>query len=62
LRVISHKKPVQFSAEHCNTEQDYQQALNRLEETSTAKRNTTEGDELEILGILLKKNMVIRFS
>jgi HTH-type transcriptional regulator/antitoxin HigA len=36
------------------TEQDYQQALERLEEIFTAKPDTTEGDELEILGILIE--------
>ena len=36
------------------TEQDYQQALKRLEKIFTAKLNTTEGDELEILGILIE--------
>ncbi len=36
------------------TEQDYQQALNRFEEIFTAKPDTIEGDELEILGILIE--------
>ncbi|MEI7695475.1 MAG: transcriptional regulator [Chlorobium sp.] len=36
------------------TELDYQEALNRLEEIFTAKQGTTEGDELEILGILIE--------
>ncbi len=36
------------------TEADYQQALQRLEETREAKPNTVEGDELEILGILIE--------
>jgi HTH-type transcriptional regulator/antitoxin HigA len=36
------------------TEQDYQQALNRFEEIFAAKPDTTEGDELEILGIFIK--------
>ncbi len=36
------------------TEQDYQQALNRLEDIFAAKPDTTEGDELEILGILIE--------
>jgi HTH-type transcriptional regulator/antitoxin HigA len=34
---------------------DYQVALNRLEEIFDAKKGTMEGDELEILGILLEK-------
>ena len=34
---------------------DYQVALNRLEEIFDAKKETMEGDELEILGILLEK-------
>jgi HTH-type transcriptional regulator / antitoxin HigA len=36
------------------TEQDYQQALKRLEKIFTAKPDTKEGDELEILGILIE--------
>ncbi len=35
------------------TEQDYQDALNRLEAIFDAKSGTTEGDELEILGLLI---------
>ena len=37
------------------TEQDYNQALERLEDIFDAKPNTQEGDELEILGILIEK-------
>lgn len=37
------------------TEQDYQQALGRLEEIFDAKPGSTEGDELEILSILIEK-------
>lgn len=35
------------------TEQDYNQALERLEEIFDAKLGSIEGDELEILGILI---------
>lgn len=35
------------------TKQDYQQALARLELIFDAKKETKEGDELEILGILI---------
>ncbi len=35
------------------TKKDYQQALNRLELIFDAKKGTEEGDELEILGILI---------
>ena len=35
------------------TKKDYQQALNRLEVIFDAKKETKEGDELEILGILI---------
>jgi HTH-type transcriptional regulator/antitoxin HigA len=35
------------------TEQDYQEALKRLEEIFDALPNTSEGDELEILGGLI---------
>lgn len=37
------------------TEQDYIQALERLELIFDAKSGSKEGDELEILGILLEK-------
>jgi HTH-type transcriptional regulator/antitoxin HigA len=35
------------------TKKDYQQALDRLEVIFDAKKGTPEGDELEILGILI---------
>ncbi|WP_436414185.1 helix-turn-helix domain-containing protein [Petrimonas sp.] len=35
------------------TEKDYDQALQRLEAIFDAKPNTPEGDELEVLGILI---------
>ena len=34
---------------------DYQNALNRLEEIFDAKKGTEQGDELEILSILIEK-------
>ena len=37
------------------TEQDYNQALERLEVIFDAKKETKEGDELEVLGILIEK-------
>ena len=37
------------------TEQDYNQALERLEVIFDAKKGTKEGDELEVLGILIEK-------
>ncbi len=37
------------------TERDYQDALSRLELIFDAKKGSTEGDELEILGILIEK-------
>ncbi|MFN5705107.1 MAG: type II toxin-antitoxin system HigA family antitoxin [bacterium] len=44
---------------------DYHKALNRLEIIFDAKRGTPEGDELEILGILIEKyeneNFAIEF-
>lgn len=43
-----HIKPIK-------TEKDYQDALRRLEEIFEAKPNTEEGDELEILGILIER-------
>ncbi len=38
-----------------NNEQDYQNALNRLEQIFDAEKGSTEGNELEILGILIEK-------
>ena len=35
------------------TDNDYQQALARLDEIFDAKSGTSEGDELEVLGILV---------
>lgn len=35
------------------TEQDYYQALKRLEMIFDAKKDSSEGDELEVLGILI---------
>ena len=37
------------------TEQDYNQALERLEVIFDAEKGTIEGDELEVLGILIEK-------
>ena len=37
------------------TEKDYQEALNRLELIFDSKKGSAEGDELEILGILIEK-------
>lgn len=37
------------------SESDYMQALERLEKIFDAKKGTKEGDELEILGILIEK-------
>ena len=36
-------------------EKDYQKALNRLEDIFDAKKGTEEGDELEILSILIDR-------
>jgi HTH-type transcriptional regulator/antitoxin HigA len=37
------------------TEKDYQQALERLEIIFDSKKGTKEGEELEILGILIEQ-------
>ena len=37
------------------TKKDYQQALTRLESIFDAKKGSAEGDELEVLGILIEK-------
>lgn len=36
-----------------HTEKDYEKALDRIEEIFDSKPGTKEGDELEILGILV---------
>jgi HTH-type transcriptional regulator/antitoxin HigA len=43
------------------TEKDYQKALKRLEQIFDAKIGTKEGDELEILSILIEKYEDIHF-
>lgn len=37
------------------TEQDYKQAMSRLEAIFDAKKGTSEGDELEVLSLLIEK-------
>ena len=37
------------------TKKEYQAALNRLEEIFDAKSGTNEGDELEVLSLLIEK-------
>lgn len=43
------------------TENDYEQALQRLEVIFDAKPDTAEGDELEVLGILIDEYEQSRF-
>lgn len=38
-----------------NTEHDYDRAMQRLEKIFDAQRGTPQGDELEVLGILIEK-------
>ncbi len=45
--------PFEMNIKPVRNEKDYQNALNRLEEIFNAKRGTEEGDELEILSILI---------
>lgn len=44
-----------MSIKPIKTEKDYQQALKRLERIFDAKKGTAEGDELEILSMLIEK-------
>jgi HTH-type transcriptional regulator/antitoxin HigA len=44
---------VNMNTESIKTKIDYQQALKRLELVFDARKETTEGDELEILGLLI---------
>ena len=43
------------------TEQDYQEAIKRLEDIFNATPNTAEGDELEVLGVLIDNFEKIHF-
>lgn len=43
------------------TKKDYQQALDRLELIFDAKKGTPEGDELEVLGILIDQYENVNF-
>ncbi|MFO8028565.1 MAG: helix-turn-helix domain-containing protein [Cyclonatronaceae bacterium] len=45
-----------------HTEQDYQTALARIQEIFDAKPGTKEGDELEVLGILVENYEKQHFS
>lgn len=44
------------------TKKDYAQAMERLEVLFGAKKGTSEGDELEVLGILIEKYEEQHFS
>jgi HTH-type transcriptional regulator/antitoxin HigA len=43
------------------TKKDYQLAVNRLEQIFDSKPGTPEGDELEVLGILIEKYEAVHF-
>lgn len=43
------------------TKKDYQLAVNRLEQIFDSKLGTPEGDELEVLGILIEKYEAVHF-
>src|SRR5690606_30150140 len=45
--------PYKMMLKPIKTEKDYNQALERLEEIFDAKKGSSEGDELEVLGILI---------
>ena len=49
------KYKVMTSLRPIKTKKDYQDAMNRLEEIFDAKAGSKEGDELEVLGILIAK-------
>ncbi len=48
---------IQFNMQHkvIKTEKEYQKALQRLEKIFDAKKRTKEGDELELLALLIDK-------
>ena len=49
------KYKVMTSLRPIKTKKDYQDAMNRLEEIFDAKAGSKDGDELEVLGILIAK-------
>jgi len=44
-----------FDMRIIKTEEDYQQAMERLDAIFDSKKNTPEGDDLEMLSILIEK-------
>jgi HTH-type transcriptional regulator/antitoxin HigA len=50
-----HKKFKTMTIKPIKTKKDYEQALERLETIFDAKKDSSEGDELQILSILLEK-------
>jgi HTH-type transcriptional regulator/antitoxin HigA len=52
---LMHKKFKTMTIKPIKTKKDYEQALERLETIFDAKKDSSEGDELQILSILLEK-------
>jgi hypothetical protein len=51
--LLTDQNELAMNLKPIKTKKDYEQALNRLEVIFDAKKGTNEGDELEILGILI---------
>ena len=64
MTTSTHKKSKPFHPRVIKTTTDHERALARVEELFTAKPGTTEGDELELLLLLVetyeKKEILIR--
>lgn len=55
LTQQQYKTKAAMTIKPIKTKKDYQAAMNRLETIFDAKPGTLEGDELEVLGILIEK-------
>lgn len=59
--IISMQKPFKMNLKPIKTPEDYQASLNRLEEIFDARPGTEEGDELEVLSILIERYEAFNF-
>jgi len=51
----NYESDINMNISSINNEQDYQNALNRLEQIFDAEKGSEEGNEMETLGILIEK-------
>src|SRR6476620_5870387 len=55
IKLMQQKSKQRMTIKPIKTKKDYLAAMNRLETIFDAKPGTSEGDELEVLGILIDK-------